>query len=325
MPAAPRPCRPAASEPPMLEARDVGSAHDIDGKSSDCDPFGQALPTRIGGGRASARDRAAERAEDAISLCRTASGPSRRVRMFGCTFAPGSAEAIIVAADAVSAEGPRLVVTANIDHIVLLSENTAFREAYAGAVARTLDGMPLVWLARLRGHPALRVTGHELLAQALFGRPRAGQRVFVVCSMDCVADAIRARLIRAGFDEGAVATCVPPFGFDGDAAYGRALAARIREHGTTLLVMGVGAPRSEIWVTRQGRALGNPLVLAVGDAVSVAAGLVPRAPAILQRAGLEWAFRFALAPRRLFRRYFIRSWRFLALLRQELRIAAEAS
>ncbi len=245
-------------------------------------------------------------------------GTAWRVRMFGHDFAAGPAAGIVAASTMHPSAGPRLVVTANIDHVVLLSENAAFREAYGNAAARTLDGTPLVWLARLRGQPAARVTGHDLLAHALFGRPAEGQRVFVVCSREEVADAIRARLVRAGFLPDTVATCVPPFGFDDDAQYGRALSARIRNHRTTLLVMGVGAPRSEIWVTRQGAALGTPLVLAVGDAVSVAAGLVPRAPQMLQRAGLEWAFRFAFAPRRLFHRYFVRSWRFIALLQREL-------
>ena len=246
-------------------------------------------------------------------------GSAWGVRMFGLDFAAGPAAGILTATAMQPSAGPRLVVTANIDHIVLLSEDEAFRRAYAGAAARTLDGMPLVWLARLRGQPAARVTGHDLLAHALFGDPAAGQRIFLVCSRDAVADAIRDRLVQSGYEPSAVATCVPPFGFDADAAYGRALSARIRNHGTTLLVMGVGAPRSEVWVMRQGKALGAPLVLAVGEAVNVAAGLVPRAPVMLQRAGLEWAFRFAFAPRRLFRRYFVRSWRFLALLRREVR------
>ncbi|WP_246686496.1 MULTISPECIES: WecB/TagA/CpsF family glycosyltransferase [unclassified Methylobacterium] len=249
---------------------------------------------------------------------RSEAGSAWRVRMFGHDFAAGPAAGILAASAMQPSAGPRLIVTANIDHIVLLSENAAFRQAYAGAVARTLDGTPLVWLARLRGQPAARVTGHDLLAHALFARPVEGRRVFLVCSRDAVAEAIRDRLKRSGYDADAVATCVPPFGFDDDAEYGRALSARIREHGTTLLVMGVGAPRSEVWVTRQGAALGTPLVLAVGEAVNVAAGLVPRAPVMLQRAGLEWAFRFAFAPRRLFRRYFVRSWRFLALLRGEI-------
>ncbi len=77
--------------------------------------------------------------------------------------------------------------------------------------------------------------------------------------------------------------------------------------------MGVGAPKSEIWVHRQGAALGNPVVLDVGEALNVAAGLVARAPAWMQRLGMEWLFRFATHPRRLFHRYFVRSWRFLAL------------
>jgi N-acetylglucosaminyldiphosphoundecaprenol N-acetyl-beta-D-mannosaminyltransferase len=110
-----------------------------------------------------------------------------------------------------------------------------------------------------------------------------------------------------------VASAVPPFGFEADPAYGLALAERIRAHGTTLLVMGVGAPKSEIWVDRQGRALGNPVVFCVGDALTVAAGCLPRAPGLMQRLGLEWIFRFLQAPRRLFRRYFIKSWRFVGL------------
>lgn len=239
------------------------------------------------------------------------------VRMFDLDFVSGPAAAILAAAEVAPVEGPRLVVTANVDHIVLLAERAAFRAAYDGAAARTLDGTPLVWLARLRGHPAVRITGHDLLASALFCEAPAGRRVFLVCANQMVADAIRDRLVGCGFEPAAVETCVPPYGFDADPAYGVMLASRIRGHRTDLLVMGVGAPRSEIWVHRQGAALGSPLVLAVGDAVGVAAGLVPRAPALIQLLGLEWAFRFACAPRRLFYRYFVRSWRFGGLLRRE--------
>lgn len=244
-------------------------------------------------------------------------GSAWSVRLFGQVFAPGPAAGILAAAAAAPATGPRLVATANIDHVIALSENPAFRAAYDGAAVRTLDGTPLVWLARLRGHAAARITGHDLLATALFGQPPGSQRVFIVCATDAVAGAIRDRAVLSGFDPEAIATCVPPFGFDRDAAYGAALAGRIRAHGTSLLVMGIGSPRSEVWVHRQGTALGTPVALSVGDAINVAAGLAPRAPKVLQRLGLEWAFRFVRSPRRLFRRYFVRSWRFLGLLRRE--------
>ena len=302
----------------MLE---VGAVHLVDERTAKVTRFdtGVASPgARAAPGKNPSLGRIPDTAPEPIMDRGIEAGTAWGIRMFGLDFAAGPAAGILAATALQSSDGPRLVVTANMDHIVLLAENDAFRRAYDGAAARTLDGMPLVWLARLRGQPAARVTGHDLLAHALFAGP-AGQRVFLVCSRDAVADAIRDRLVRAGYDPAAVATCVPPFGFVDDVEYGRALAARIREHGTTLLVMGVGAPRSEIWVTRQGAALGTPIVLAVGEAVNVAAGLVRRAPVVLQRAGLEWAFRFALSPRRLFHRYFVRSWRFLALVRRELK------
>lgn len=242
----------------------------------------------------------------------------RNIRLFDVSFTRGNAVEVLAAAVAGPATHPRLVVTANMDHVITLSENRAFRKAYESAAARTLDGMPLLWLARLLGErDARRITGHDLLSAALCEPWRPGRRIYFVCATEQVAETLARRMMAAGFPAEAIATTVPPMGFEHDTAYGDALAARVRAHATTLLVLGVGAPRSEIWVERQGAALGAPLVLAVGDAVTVAAGLAPRAPAILQRLGLEWFFRFAHAPRRLFRRYFVRSWKFLWLAGKE--------
>lgn len=240
--------------------------------------------------------------------------PAATVQLFGLSFHTGSAAEIVAAVAARPADGPRMIVTANIDHIVQLSENAAFRTAYGRAAARTLDGMPLVWLARTACRQTVhRITGHDLLACILADPPPFASRVFFVSARQDAADRLADRLRAAGLPNGAVASAVPPFGFEGDPHYGRSLAERIRAHGTTLLVMGVGAPKSEIWVDRQGRALGDPVVFCVGDALAVAAGCLPRAPGLMQRLGLEWIFRFQQAPRRLFHRYFIKSWRFVGI------------
>lgn len=240
------------------------------------------------------------------------------LRLFGRTFFTGAAADILAEAESIPMPGPRLVVTANIDHIVILSENAAFRKAYEGAALRTLDGLPLVWMARACGaRRAPRITGHDLL-DAAFAQARAGDRIYLVASTDKVVERIRARFVARGLDPAAIAAAVPPFGFETDDAFGRHLAERIRAHGTTLLMMGVGAPKSEIWVDRMGEALGDPVVLSVGEALNVAAGLVPRAPVLMQRMGLEWFFRFLHAPRRLFTRYFVRSWRFAGIAAREL-------
>lgn len=248
------------------------------------------------------------------------------IRLFDIAFTPGSAPEILAAVAARPATQPRLVVTANLDHIVTLSENAAFRDAYEAAVARTLDGMPLVWLARLRGaRGAKRVTGHDLVAAAFSPPWPAGRRIYLICATGAVGVHLTERLVQAGTPRESIAVTVPPYGFEEDEAYGRTLAGAVREHGTTLLVLGVGAPRSEIWVNRQGEALGTPVVLAVGEALNVAAGLVPRAPVFMQRAGLEWFFRFVHAPRRLFRRYFVRSWQLVGIGLKALRAKRKAT
>ncbi|MDP4021222.1 WecB/TagA/CpsF family glycosyltransferase [Methylobacterium sp. NEAU 140] len=256
--------------------------------------------------------------ERRVPYAAAARGPAEvqpaTIRLFGRDFCTGSAGEIIAAVAARPADRPRMIVTANVDHIVQLAENAPFRGAYDRAAARTLDGMPLVWMARARrGGTVTRVTGHDLLACVLAEPPAFAARIFLVCSGQEVAEAIGARLRAAGLPGEAIASAVPPFGFEEDPVYSFALAARIRSHGTGLLVMGVGAPKSEVWVDRQGAALGAPMVFCVGDALAVAAGCMPRAPRLMQRLGLEWAFRFLLAPRRLFRRYFVKSWRFLGL------------
>lgn len=241
--------------------------------------------------------------------------PGATVELFGLRFQTGSAESIVAAVAARRDDGPRMIVTANVDHIVQLSTDPAFRAAYGRAAARTLDGMPLVWLARAAcRRPVHRVTGHDLLGCVLADPPSFARRIFLVSARQDAADALEARLRAGGLPEGSVASAVPPFGFEADPDYSRALAARIRAHGTTLVVMGVGAPKSEIWIDRHRSSLGDPVVFCVGDALNVAAGYLTRAPDLMQRLGLEWVFRFVQAPRRLFRRYFIKSWRFLGIV-----------
>ncbi|MCJ2063785.1 WecB/TagA/CpsF family glycosyltransferase [Methylobacterium sp. J-088] len=241
--------------------------------------------------------------------------PGATVELFDLRFQTGSAESIVAAVAARPDDGPRMIVTANVDHIVQLSTDTAFRGAYSRAAARTLDGMPLVWLARAAcRRPVHRVTGHDLMGCVMADPPAFARRIFLVSARQDAADALAARLRDRGLPDGAVASAVPPFGFEADPDYSAALAAQIRAHGTTLLVMGVGAPKSEIWIDRHRAKLGNPVVFCIGDALNVAAGYLTRAPGLMQRLGLEWIFRFLQAPRRLFRRYFIKSWRFIGIV-----------
>jgi exopolysaccharide biosynthesis WecB/TagA/CpsF family protein len=95
------------------------------------------------------------------------------------------------------------------------------------------------------------------------------------------------------------------------------LGARIRSSGAAMTFVGLGCPRQEVFAYEWRERLGMP-VIAIGAAFDVHAGRLRQAPRPLQRAGLEWAFRLALEPRRLWRRYLFLNPTFAALLTLEL-------
>ncbi len=124
-----------------------------------------------------------------------------------------------------------------------------------------------------------------------------------------------------GFGDDACGIEVPPFGFEEDERYGEELAARIRANRTTQLFFGVGCPKSEIWIVEHGDRLGDCYAFAVGAALGFFVGTQRRAPSALRRLGLEWLWRVYQEPRRLARRYFVDSWRFVGALFDDLRAA----
>lgn len=220
--------------------------------------------------------------------------------------------------------GPKQLATANLDHIVQMSRNPAFRQVYDRAWAITADGMPVYLYARLRKvRLPGRVTGADLFARLIEVLDPACHRCFFVCSSDAVAERLERRLLGRGFRREALAFCVPPHGFEQDRAYSDALASRIGRHAPTHLFMGVGAPKSDIWTDRYHDAIGDCYVLNIGAALDFCAGTKRRAPLLLRRSGLEWAWRVASEPRRLYRRYLVDSWRFLWLVALDLARSAQ--
>lgn len=197
--------------------------------------------------------------------------------------------------------GIGLVVTPNIDHIATIRRSPALARAYQRAERIVCDGWPVQLYARFCGLRLARVTGcaiaTELMRSAPFPR---WQHMFFVVDSDSTRDAV---LSWARHVDVACAVEVPPLGFAGDAAYCQALAERIRDFGTTILMMAVGAPRSEIFVDTHRSLLPACWAFCVGQAVKAELGLVRRAPAPVQRSGLEWLWRIAQEPSRLTSRY----------------------
>ncbi|MHB2166133.1 WecB/TagA/CpsF family glycosyltransferase [Alsobacter sp. R-9] len=244
-------------------------------------------------------------------------------RVFGIAFTPQTEAELageLIRCEVQGDGTARLVVTANVAHIVELQRNAEFRAAYRSAWRSTADGTPVFLYARARGvHLPGRLTGSGLFAELMPLLDPEVHRCFFVAPSQEALDGCSAYLRERGFSAERVGGVVPPRGFDQDAAYSADLVRRIREARTTHLFLGVGAPKSEIWVHRNAAELGPAYVLCIGAGLEFFCGIKSRGPAWARAMGLEWLWRLLQEPRRLARRYLLESWSFFGAVRDDLR------
>lgn len=178
----------------------------------------------------------------------------------------------------------------------------AHREALLRSALNTADGVPVVWAQRLLGHPgAQRVYGPDLMLDGLARAEREGWRVAVFGGRPERLAALTGRLERRFPRLQLVLAESPPFRPAGAREEADRL-TRFAQARPDLTWVGLGAPKQERWMAdHSGRVPG--VLVGVGAAFDQLAGAAPRAPEPLQRCGLEWAFRLAHEPRRLFWRY----------------------
>lgn len=216
-----------------------------------------------------------------------------------------------------------LVVTPNIDHIATIRRSPALAKAYQGAARIVCDGWPVQLYARWCGLKVGRVTGCEITSELMRMVPYPpSQRLFFV-----VDSATTEAAVREWAERNAVAcdVTVPPFGFERDAGYCTRLAESIRGNDTTVLIMAVGAPRSEVFIDTYRALLPPCWAFCVGQAVKIELGLVRRASSKWQSVGMEWLWRLVQEPSRLTKRYVTASIGFtVAVVEDQLRMRRES-
>jgi N-acetylglucosaminyldiphosphoundecaprenol N-acetyl-beta-D-mannosaminyltransferase len=238
---------------------------------------------------------------------------------FDSVTLPVAAEAIVTAA---LERTKGLVVTPNVDHILLVHDDAKVAGVYRRAMFRFADGMPIVWLSRMtRRGRALpeRVTGADLLVATCERAAASGATVFFAGGKPGVAETAGARLRERFPGLAIVGTDAPPLGFERDPVLSKKLAEKITAARPHLLFMGVGTPKQELWADAHLSALDCGPILCCGAAFDCAAGTAKRAPVAVQRFGVEWLWRLLHEPRRLWRRYLVRGPRFFGFALRELR------
>jgi N-acetylglucosaminyldiphosphoundecaprenol N-acetyl-beta-D-mannosaminyltransferase len=242
-----------------------------------------------------------------------------RVRLFGFELDAIDMAAAVDAIHGWIASGDkscRFVVTPNVDHSVLCQQHEGLRQAYANASLVLADGMPVVVAAHLLGHPLPgRVAGSDLTA-ALFqaAERHGGLRVFLLGAAPGVAPRAAARITARWPTVTIVGTDSPPPGFEHDPLENDRILTHIARSGADLLVVGLGAPKQEVWVDAHRGRLAVAAALCVGATIDFLAGDKKRSPLWMRRTGIEWLHRLASEPRRLLGRYARDAWVFPQLV-----------
>jgi N-acetylglucosaminyldiphosphoundecaprenol N-acetyl-beta-D-mannosaminyltransferase len=216
--------------------------------------------------------------------------------------------------DEAVAAGHRGYLCVAATHTVMAAEDDpALRAAVLGADFTVPDGQPLVWALKALGHDVDdRVYGPDLMDRACARAARTGQRFYLYGGRNPGALAQLARVLRLRYPGlQIVGGHAPPFRELTDAEE-EAVAADIGRSGADVVWVGIGVPKQEKWMARMRHRLPTPVLVGVGAAFDFHAGLIPQAPGWMQRAGLEWLFRLAHEPRRLWRRYLLYNPRFVA-------------
>jgi N-acetylglucosaminyldiphosphoundecaprenol N-acetyl-beta-D-mannosaminyltransferase len=235
----------------------------------------------------------------------------KRAWVWGLPLAPLTRPQAVDAVVALVEAGlPSYFITANTHYAMLTHEVPALGPINERAAFVLADGAPLVWASRWRGTPLPeRVAGSDLIFDLCGRAADLGLRIFLLGGPEGVA--ARAAVALAGRYPGlqVVGSECPPFRPLSDEEHA-ALLGRIREARPDILFVAFGQPKGEAWIARNSEALGVPVCVQVGASLDFVAGRVRRAPRLLQRLGLEWAYRMWLEPVRLTPRY-ARNARFL--------------
>jgi N-acetylglucosaminyldiphosphoundecaprenol N-acetyl-beta-D-mannosaminyltransferase len=211
--------------------------------------------------------------------------------------------------------GEQHYVTVTGVHGVMESQRDShIRDIHNRAGMVTPDGMPLVWLSRLKGQSHVsRVYGPDLMLAVCEASVAAGWRHFLYGGAEGVPDLL-ARKLQERFPGLIIAGIYsPPFRVirpEED----EEIVKMISDARPDIVWVGLSTPKQERWMAAHLGRVNAPVMIGVGAAFDFHTGLKRQAPRWVQRIGMEWFFRLATEPRRLARRYLINNPTFVLLV-----------
>ncbi len=208
------------------------------------------------------------------------------------------------------------ICPATVYSVMSAYRSETYKKILNSSLMNIPDGMPLVWVLRIFGYKPTRVHGPDLMLAVCCRSPKNDIRHFLLGGAEGQAEEVRNELSRMypGIEiVGAISSPRENWSESDDLA----VVSQIQSSGANLVWIGMGTPWQDEWVSRFSAEIQGPVV-GIGSAFDFISGRVPWAPDWIQRTGLQWLYRLAREPRRLWRRYLINNPLFVWLVTLQL-------
>lgn len=209
----------------------------------------------------------------------------------------------------IAARKPTQHVVINALKVNLMNEDPNLRNIVNACPLINADGASIVWAAKKLGVPLKeRVAGIDLFLNLVKVAAEKGYKIYlfgakeeVVTNVKDIFEKQYPKLQIVGYRNGYFKETDEP-----------EIVANIAASGADMMFVAISSPKKEYWVNKYLDQLNIPFVMGVGGSFDVVAGVTDRAPKWMQDHGMEWFYRFIQEPRRMWNRYIIGNWKFIA-------------
>lgn len=241
---------------------------------------------------------------------------ARKVNIAGTGISDVSlADTLRLFSDWIEQGAKKRICVTPVNCVVWAHQNAALQQIYNQADLTLCDGVPLLWAARFTGHRLKgRVTGLDLLPAFSAISGQKGYRVFLLGAKPGVGETLARQLEKQYPGIQVCGTYAPPMMHTFTAEENEKMIGLVNAAAPDVLWVSFTAPKQDFWIHEHFHQLHAKVMVGVGGAFEVTAGLIDRAPRWMQRAGAEWLYRLVKEPKRLWRRYLVEAPRILPIL-----------
>jgi N-acetylglucosaminyldiphosphoundecaprenol N-acetyl-beta-D-mannosaminyltransferase len=202
-----------------------------------------------------------------------------------------------------------------VNSVLAALKNQEVMQVYNNAEIVLCDSVPMQWSSRFLGTPIKeRITGLDVLPDLVHLCAKKNFSIFLLGASPGVGAQLQKVILDKYPNCRVLGVYVPPFMQVFSPEENSKMLEAVNAAAPDVLLVSLTAPKQDIWIAQNKAQLNASLLVGIGGAFEVMAGLVKRSPKWVQVAGLEWFYRFLQEPKRLFRRYFIEAPQFIPLI-----------